>query len=172
MRDFLTYLHCITVGLVALTLVSGCYSKTPPVSKSNESVSNSLANTSQAISPMVFNLARIQLFHLPRDIPKNFAADAATKAFVDPTNPKPIVISDRGSIDKLVTCFPGVGLGLESPNAGGWEACGEVVFIGSDSTKVTVKFDDNFSSWSEGVGDFDIEAPETLRGIILSGSKK
>ena len=64
--------------------------------------------------------------------------------------------------------FPGVGSGLKSPNAGGWEACGEVVFVGVDSTEVKVKFNDDLSSWSEGTGDFDVENPEILRGVILS----
>lgn len=121
-----------------------------------------------ANSPMVFKSARIRLFHLPNGVPENFASDAATKVFVDPTDPKPMAISDQGSVNKLVACFPGVGSKLKSPNAGRWEACGEVVFVGVDSTEVTVKFNDDLSSWSEGTGDFDFETPETLRGFILS----
>ena len=119
-------------------------------------------------SPIVFKSARIRLFHLPSGVPENFASDAVTKAFVDPKNPKPMVISDLGSINKLLACFPRVGSKLKSPDAGGWEACGEVIFVGVDSTEVKVKFDDKLSSWSEGAGDFDVETPETLRGFILS----
>ena len=71
-----------------------------------------------------------------------------------------------------MACFPGVGSGLESPNAGGWEACGEIVFIKVNSTEVKIKFDDALSSWSEGDGDFDLKTPEILRDSILSTSKK
>ncbi|MDB2686111.1 hypothetical protein N9Y42_02770 [Mariniblastus sp.] len=177
MKDFIAYPHCIIVSLVALTLLSGCFFETSPVPKGNQSATNNSATnnspkTPQANSPKVFKSAQIRLFHLPSGVPENFATDAATKAFIDPMDPKPIVISDQGSIDKLVACFPGVGSDLKSPAAGGWEACGEIVFTGVDSTEVTVKFNDDLSNWSDGAGDFDIETPEILRGLILSSSKK
>lgn len=76
--------------------------------------------------------------------------------------------SNQLTIDQLAVCFPGIDSKLESPNADG----GEVVFIGGDSTTVTVKSNDDLSSWSAGAGDFDIETPKTLRGFILSRSKK
>ena len=132
-------------------------------------IAKRLSGTQQSVnSPMVFKSARIRLFHLPSGVPESFASDAATKAFVDPTDPKPMAISDLGSVNELVACFPGVGSKLKSPDAGGWEACGEVVFVDVDSTEVKVKFNDDLSSWSEGTGDFDVENPEILRGVILS----
>ena len=131
------------------------------------------SGTQQSVnSPMVFKSARIRLFHLPSGVPESFASDAATKAFVDPTDPRPMAISDLGSVNKLVACFPGVGSKLKSPDARGWEACGEVVFVDVDSTEVKVKFDDKLSSWSDGAGDFDVETPETLRGLILSSEPR
>ena len=165
MKDFIAFPKCFIVALVALTSLSGCNSETPPISQGSSST-----NTSPANAQMVFKSAKIRLFFLPRGVPENFATDAATKAFVDPTDPTPIVISDQASIDKLVACFPGVGSKRKSPESGAWEKCGEIVFIAADSTEVSVSFDDKLSTWSEVNGDLDIENPKTLRGIILSSS--
>ena len=53
------------------------------------------SGTQQSVnSPMVFKSARIRLFHLPSGVPENFASDAVTKAFVDPTDPIPMAILD------------------------------------------------------------------------------
>ena len=67
MKNFIAYPHCIIVGLVALTLLSGCFFETSPVPKGNQSATNNSATnnspkTPQANSPKVFKSAQIRLF--------------------------------------------------------------------------------------------------------------
>ncbi len=77
-----------------------------------------------------------------------------------------VTINDEARIRTLVGFLPGVGSGRTSNSAAAWEADVVIMLTRADGSQIRVS--SNFESWSEGKGDWDVEAgfEQFVRGLF------